>query len=233
MENEPKSKDVLLPASIIVAAVLISGSIFYMVGKNQNGNPPADSGSNPPANLAEILTIQGGEVALGAENAPVTLVEYGDYQCPWCGKFFEESEKPLRDEYIKTGKVNMVYRNFAFLSQESFDAAEAAECAKDQGQFWAYHDALYTAEHKDGVEHNGNLNRELFVKLASDLKLNPTDFAACIDAKKHADKIQKDRTDAQAAGVNGTPALFLNGQQIGGFLAYSQLKSAIDSALAQ
>jgi len=231
MENEQKNKDILLPASIIVAAVLISGSIFYMVGKNQTGNPPVDNTANQPANTSEILKIQGGDVVLGDADAPVTLVEYGDYQCPWCGKFFEESEKPLRDEYIKTNKVKMVYRNFAFLSQESTDAAEAAECAKDQGQFWAFHDAIYTTENKDGVEHNGNLNRELFVKIASDLKLNATDFASCVDTKKYADKVAKDRTDGQAAGVNGTPAIFVNNQQVGGFLTYAQLKSAIDGAL--
>lgn len=232
MENEQKNKDILLPASIIVAAVLISGSIFYMVGKNQNSNPPPEN-NGQVADVTEILKIQSNDVVLGEKGAPITIIEYGDYQCPWCGKFFEETEKPLRDEYVKTGKVNMVYRNFAFLSQESFDAAEAAECAKDQGQFWAYHDALYAAEHKDGVEHNGNLNRDLFMQIASNLKMNSDDFAACYDGKKYEAKVQKDRTDGQAAGVNGTPAVFLNSQQIGGFLVYSQLKSAIDGALAQ
>jgi len=192
MENEQKSKDVLLPASIIVAAVLISGSIFYMVGKNQNGNnPPVDNQNNQPANAAEILKIQGGDVVLGDQSAPVTIVEYGDYQCPWCGKFFEETEKPLREEYIKTNQVKMVYRNFAFLGPESTAAAEAAECAKDQGQFWAYHDSLYAAENKDGAENNGNLNRELFVQIASNLKLDVKVFEVCIDGQKYTDKFRK------------------------------------------
>ncbi len=234
MENEQKSKDVLLPASIIVAAVLISGSIFYMVGKNQNGNnPPVDNQNNQPANAAEILKIQGGDVVLGDQSAPVTIVEYGDYQCPWCGKFFEETEKPLREEYIKTNQVKMVYRNFAFLGPESTAAAEAAECAKDQGQFWAYHDSLYAAENKDGAENNGNLNRELFVQIASNLKLDVKVFEVCIDGQKYTDKISKDKTDGQTVGVNGTPALFVNNQQAGGFLTYPQLKSAIDGALSK
>lgn len=225
MENEQKNKDVLLPASIIVAAVLISGSIFYMVGKNQNGNPPVDNTVNQPTNAAEILKIQGGEVVLGESDAPVTIVEYGDYQCPWCSKFFEESEKPLRDEYIKTGKVKMVYRDFPIDSIHPFArvAAEAANCAKDQSKFWLYHDAL--------LDKQKDIPTMDFVSLATELGFETATFKACFENGKYKDEIQKDFDGAVAAGVNGTPAVFINGQQVGGFLTYDQLKVAVDSAL--
>lgn len=111
------------------------------------------------------------DVILGDPNAPVTVIEYGDYQCPFCARFFTDVEPFIRDEYIKTGKVKMVFRNYAFLGPESVDAAEAAECAKDQGKFWEFHDALYEAEAEDGREHNGNLNKDLFVEISEKLGL--------------------------------------------------------------
>lgn len=112
------------------------------------------------------------DVILGDSNAPVTVIEYGDYQCPFCARFFIDVEPLIRQKYIETGKVKMIFRNYAFLGPESPAAAEAAECAKDQGQYWAYHDALYAAEHQDGQERNGNLNKDLFETIAQSLKLN-------------------------------------------------------------
>jgi protein-disulfide isomerase len=114
------------------------------------------------------------DVVLGDPNAKVTLVEYGDYQCPFCGRFFSEVEPLIRQNYIQTGKVNMIFRNFEFLGPESEASAEASECAKDQGKFWEYHDALYSAKVADtaGGENDGSLNRDLFLKIANNLGLN-------------------------------------------------------------
>lgn len=117
------------------------------------------------------LALGADEAALGAANAPVTLIEYGDYQCPFCARYFEQVEPVLRAQYIDTGKVKMVFRNFAFLGPESVASAEAAACAAAQGKFWEYHEALYAAEAKDGQERNGNLDRQEFLQLAEDLKL--------------------------------------------------------------
>src|SRR3990167_3005650 len=91
----------------------------------------------------ELPKVSSEDFVLGDQNAPVTIIEYGDYQCPFCGKFFKETEPTLRENYIKTGKVKFVYRDFAFLGQESLWAANAAQCAGEQGKFWEYHDYLY------------------------------------------------------------------------------------------
>lgn len=233
--QEQGRKDYLLPASILIAGVMISGSIFYLVG-NQNQNRAglglAREQLDPESGQAlQSPKISSRDVILGDLNAKVALIEYGDYQCPFCGRFFSDTESLIRENYIKSGKVKMVYRNFAFLGPESFAAAEAAECARDQKQFWAYHDLLFTTEIQDGSEHNGNLNRDLFMKLAGQLKLDTNAFGACVDNKKYADLIKKDASDAKAVGVNSTPIIFINDQKIQGALPYDNFKSVIDNFL--
>lgn len=237
-EEEKDSKNYFLPASILVAAVLISGSIIYAVGVfNSDGRA---SKSNTDSGLVAIgqtvgqtakKEISPRDVVLGDPKALVTFIEYGDYQCPFCGKFFNEIEPLLRENYIKTGKVKMVFRNFQFLGSESVSAAEAAECAKDQGKFWAYHDAIYAAESKDGKENNGNLKKELFIDLAKSAFLDVSTFTSCYDSGKYASQVQNDTEDAQALGVNSTPTTFVNGQEIQGAVPYPQFQAVIENAL--
>ncbi len=236
IEKPRTSKDFFLPTSILIAGVLIAGSVIYTAGK-KSGNPATQpiTGTNPPAasaNLAEALKTGGRDVVLGDANAPVTFIEYGDYQCPFCGRFFTQVEPQLRDEYIKTGKVKMVYRNFQFLGTESTNAGAAAECAKDQSKFWVYHDELYRAEVADGQENNGNLNRNLFISLAKNAGFDVNAFTSCYDSNKYVDQVKKDTAAAQAIGVNSTPTNYVNGQTVIGAQPYAAFKAAIDAALA-
>ena len=161
-----------LGISILIAGVLITGAVIYSVGY-KSGNPNAANlgGLNQPsANQGQSATsspsINGDDVVLGDPKAPVTIFEFGDYQCPFCSRFWLQTEPQIRDNYVKTGKVKMVYRDFAFLGPESQAAANAVRCAADQGKYWEYHDALFSAEVKDGQENNGNLNTALFTKIA-------------------------------------------------------------------
>lgn len=226
-----------LAVSILIAAAMISGSIIYLV-KNGNqgslmqaaGNTGTNQNDQTAANPAD-LQIGGRDVILGSANAPVTLIEYGDYQCPFCGRFFTESDLQIRKDYVQSGQVKMVFRNMSFLGPESDAAAAAAECAKDQSKFWAYHDALYTTEIADGKENSGNLTRDLFVKLAGDLKMDTTAFAKCVDSGQYSAQVQKDTAAAHDVGVNSTPTIFINGQKFTGALPYAQFKAAIDMAL--
>lgn len=197
----------------------------------QDGSPV---GNNAVVATGNVSDPQPRDVILGEEDAPVTLIEYGDYQCPFCAKFFSEAEKQIREEYVKAGKVKMIYREFAILGDESENASRAAECAKDQGKFWAYHDALYTTEHADNVEYNGNLNRDLFIKLAGQVKMNVGDFTKCYDENPYADEIAASRTHGQSVGVTGTPSLFIDGKAVpGGANPFSVYKTIIDAALAK
>jgi protein-disulfide isomerase len=248
--------DYFLPLSILVSGILISGAIVYMVSAQRPSN--AGSADNeqqaaaaaapapvPSANGKSVTDIRPRDVILGNAKAPVTLIEYGDYQCPFCVHFNQTTEPPLRQNDIKNGDVNMIFRSFAFLGAESTAAAQAAECAKDQGKFWAYHDALYNAEAADeaknptSAENNGSYTRALFLQLASQAGLDTGKFTTCIDSNKYSAQVQADNQDAQAMGVNSTPTLFLNGQKILGAVPYdgdassgmTPLKTLIQTAL--
>jgi len=232
MEDKNK-KDILLPFSILIAAVLIAGSVIYTAGTGGSRGEALlgdNSGAPLPTPGGKAPEI-GDSVVLGDKDAPVTFVEYGDYQCPFCGRIFTNVEPQLRKEYIDTGKVKMVYKNFAFLGPESIAAAEASECAKDYGKFWLYHDALFEAEIADGVEHNGNLDKAFFLSIADNLGIDKASFEQCIDSRKYKDKIERDVEQGRSLGVAGTPAIFINDVFIAGAQDYSVFKKAIDNLL--
>ncbi len=235
---EQKSNNNFLAISILIAGILISGSVIYA---SRRGNPPQggalaqNSNSQTQTAQTSLPPVGGRDVVLGDPNAPVTLIEYGDYQCPFCGRMFTQVEPQLRADYINTGKVKMVYRNFQFLGQESVAAGEAAECAADQNKFWDYRDALYVAKVKDastgGSENDGFFRRAELLKLAQQVGLDIPGFTTCIDSNKYANQVEKDKNDALAIGVNSTPTSYVNGQQILGAQPYSAFKTVIDLAL--
>lgn len=224
-----KNKDLILPASILVAAIMISASIMYS-GGGINTEDTVNVGEN---NNQTSLTVTDRDVLLGSENAPVTLIVYSDYQCPFCAKFFAESEAKIKAEYVKNGQVKLVHRNFAFLGEESVLSAEAAECAKEQGKFWDYHDALFAEEVKDARENNGNLKKELFMKLAQNLSLDSKKFEECINTRRYRSLVEEDVNQAASVGVESTPTIFVNGLEIRGAQPYQEFKSAIDRALRE
>lgn len=241
-EKSKSRKDYLLPISILAAAVLIAGSVIYSSGKKVISNPKTNSNQEeielgvgqkpkPAVSVADILKVKEDDVILGDPKAPVTIIEYGDYQCPFCARFSKETEPLLRENYIRDGKAKMIFRNYQFLGPESFAAAEAVECAKDQKQFWAYHDAIYQTELADGRENNGNLNEELFVSLAKELGLNIDLFNNCLQSHKYKTEIEKEITEAQQVGVDSTPTTFVGEMKIIGALPYAQFKEAIDRLL--
>jgi len=227
MEEKTK-KDFLLPLSIIVAAVMITGAIVFMtlykggsapVGATNNiaGASTTEAGVVPiTASTTTLLAIGPRDAILGNKNASVTIVEYGDYQCPFCVQYFQKIEPQIVKNYLDTGKAKMIFRNFAFLGPESTVAAEAAECAEDQNQLWPYHDALYNAKladfNKGGAEDDGVLNRALFLSIAAQLHLNIGVFTSCIDSNKYASLVAQEKNDATTIGINSTPATLVNGE---------------------
>jgi protein-disulfide isomerase len=233
MENQ--KENYLLPISIFLSTLLVVGAMIYSTGAK---NTAQKNESNQTANLGqtvqEILKTDQ-NVVLGDPKAKVTVIIFSDFQCPYCGKFFQETESLIRKNYVATGKAKMIYKSLAFLGEESEKAAEATECAKDQGKFWQFHDALFEAEAKDGQERNGNLNENLFKKIASDLQMNTDDFLACLNSQKYAAKIQNNLAEAQAAmGANvATPSIIVNDKIIQGAYPYSVFSQIIDEILSK
>lgn len=164
----------------------------------------------------------------GATNAPVTVLEYGDFQCPACLRFFSDTERRLKEEYVNKEQVRFVFRNFAFIGNESRWAAEASECANEQGRFWDYHDRLYE---KQGGENVGTFSKENLKRFAADLGLNAEQFNQCLDAGKYTAKVQQELAQGRQEGVRGTPTLFVNGKLIEGGADYQVLRRTIELVL--
>jgi protein-disulfide isomerase len=164
---------------------------------------------------------------IGDPSAPVTVVEWGDYQCPYCGVFSRDVQPHLIQEYVSTGQVRFEYRDLAFLGEESNRAAEAAACAGDQDAFWRYHDTLFANQHG---ENQGAFSRERLEAMARQLNLDMGEFTQCLENKKHEDRVNAMRQEAQDLGITATPTLVVNGRVIS-FGGYEDLKAAIEAEL--
>ncbi len=218
----------LIPSSIVLAGVIVAGALIYTkypTLNNQIGAGPAPLGL---ANSLDALKIKKSDFILGNPSAKVVIVEYGDFQCPFCGKFFKTIESDLREQYIKTGKAAFVWRDFAFLGEESFRASEAAKCAGDQGKFWEYHDYLFNSQKGENQGAFKDENLKQFAKL---LGLSEASFNSCFDSGKYRKDVEASVAEGKASGVSGTPTAFINGKGITGALPFSEYSSAIDAAL--
>ena len=158
---------------------------------------------------------------LGPQDAPVTLVEFSDFQCPYCRRV-QSVLKRLMTAYH--GKLKLVFRDFPLrqIHPEAQKAAEAAQCANDQGQFWPYHDRLFAATDL-GVEH--------LKQYAVELGLDAEGFNTCLDSEKYSQEVQKDIDDARVAGVNATPSFFVNGLPINGAVPFERFVELVELAL--
>ncbi len=167
---------------------------------------------------------------LGNKNAKVTVVEFADFQCPFCERWFKNVKPNLIKDYVDTGKVKLAFRHYAFLGPESTWAAQASECASEQGKFWEYHDYLY--DHQ-AAENSGAFAKDKLIGFAQALGLDMPKFSSCVESSKYAKNVSDDLSAGQKAGVNGTPATFINGQIVMGAQPYAAFKTIIDAQLAK
>jgi len=165
----------------------------------------------------------------GEATALVTIVEYGDFQCPNCGAFARSTEPELIRRYIDTGKAKLVWKNFAWIGSESKLAAEAAACAGEQGRFWEYHDYLYA--HQRG-ENAGGFSAANLKSFAIALSLDRASFDACLDSGRYQSVVDKDATEARALGLTGTPTFIINGTRVVGAQPLSMIAKIVDDKLA-
>jgi protein-disulfide isomerase len=177
--------------------------------------------------------------AVGNPDAPVTITEYSDFQCPYCKRFSDETEKQLVEAYVASGKVRFVYRSFGlFVGSESQAAAEAAYCAGDQGKFWEYHDWLFANHTGENV---GDYTSRRLQAFAEALSLDMNAFKSCLDSGKYTERVTQDGIDGQAAGIKATPSFVItytvNGQTktklIEGAQPFGVFKTEIEAALAE
>lgn len=176
------------------------------------------------------FTVPDGAARLGSASAPVTIVEFADFQCPYCARFHESVYAQLRAEYVDTGKASFVYQDYAFLGEESQLAAEAAKCAGEQGKFWEYHDYLFT--HQQG-ENEGAFTASRLKAHARAVQLRTPAFNTCLDSGKYRSAVEAETASGRSVGVTGTPTIIINGRVLVGALPYSEFKKVIDAALAK
>ena len=175
---------------------------------------------------------------LGDENAPLTLIEFGDYQCTYCKKFFRETVESILINYVETGKVKMLFKDFIVVDgavggNDSMNAANAAHCANDQGMFWQFHSTLYNNWAGEGT---GWVSSEQLNKFANTLELDMDEFSNCVSELKWKKLVNASHDDAIALGVTATPTFFVidenrNVLKITGAQHYDVFKEVFDSAL--
>jgi len=162
--------------------------------------------------LTTTKLTDGGSPILGKTNAEITILEWGDYQCTFCYKFHQNTLDTIQQEFIKTGKVKMVFKDFPLNGPDSFLAAEAAYCAHDQEKYWQYHDELYK---NWGGERTGWITRESLDKFANTINLNLEEFNKCLDEQKYQDKVISLHEFGKEIGIDATPSfLVFNDQKI-------------------
>lgn len=236
-----EKKDYILIGGMAICVALLLVILFQVAGINnaikaagleavqpsgqKEANQPEQKLQNPSQGI-DTKSLMDDDAVKGNKNAPVTIVEFSDYECPFCVRFYTETFGQIDERYIKTGKVKFVYRDFPLgFHQFAQKAAEAAECAGEQDKYFEMYDKLFKEGVKGGVDS--------YKQYARDIGLDASKFNECIDTGKMESEIKKDASDGAAAGIKGTPGFFINGQLISGAQPFSRFQQAIETELAK
>ncbi len=242
-QKAKQRKDLLkwLGAGLIVA---FAGVLFLIFISNQDDDDNQVVGG--PENVATVLpgpavssAVQMNGTTMGDPAAPILVVEYGDYQCPFCTKFARQDMPTLIQEYVETGKIRFEFHELPIIGAnsdgsfdqdgESFRAAEAAMCANDQNQYWTYHDLLYA---NSLGEFKGSFTPERLKSIATQVPgLDLDAFNTCVDNRTHTQTVLDLGTQAQAVPIQNTPTFIVNGKPVVG-ADYDELKAVIEEQLA-
>ncbi|PIR69342.1 MAG: hypothetical protein COU47_03150 [Candidatus Niyogibacteria bacterium CG10_big_fil_rev_8_21_14_0_10_46_36] len=212
------------PVAIIVAGLFIAGAVIYA---NKTPQQPAPNGGQQQLSAKEvqkILTVRDDDYILGNPDAPVTFFEFGDFECPFCAKFHAEAWQDIVANYVDTGKVRVIWRHFPLNSIHPLaqPAAEASECAGEQGKFWEYHDGVYETP---------SLTASALISVGQDIGLDMNAFQACLEAGTYSQKVADDFDLGRKVNVTGTPTFFINGNPIIGALPFSDFEPVIEQEL--
>ncbi len=195
-QEEKKKKDLFLPISIVIAAVVIGGAVIYSNGLKSVGK----NGATPtPSGEVVAMNIIPEDKVLGDSNAELTMFEFSDYECPYCARFHKLTRPEIISNYIDTGKMKTVFRAMPFHSNSLMDI-QASWCANAQNKYWEMHDLMFTK--KDAEE---TLTADFLAKYAEGLGLNKANFVACLTDAKDMEKINEIAAAAQNAGILATP----------------------------
>ncbi len=242
-----KSVNLYLVIALVIFAFflgILTHRVFYLQDtlKTQNSNNTQTGqlnniAANDTAPLIPTLQPKvdvaiGHLPTLGNDNAKVTVVEFSDFQCPFCKQYIDNTYPQLFDTYIKTDKIKFAYRHYPLISihPNAQKAAEASECANEQDKFWDYHDLLF--KNQDTWSPLAAADAAItFTDYAGELGLNTEQFRSCLDSAKYKQKVDDDIAEANKVGVDGTPAFFVNGWRLTGAQPFPQFQTLIEQEL--
>jgi protein-disulfide isomerase len=220
-QTRQKSREIVLMALLPVVFLLGLGLGWALWG---TGSPEAAPQANAQSPQRRIDVTVAGSPALGPSDAPVTIVEFSDYQCPYCVRWYNQVYKRLVQEY--EGKIRFVYRDFPLegIHPDATPAAIAAHCAGEQDAYFLFHDALFSNKY--------GLGTDAYLLYATELELDLTSFQTCLAEKRYADQVEKDIRYGYSIGVSSTPTFFVNGIAIVGAQPYEVFQQLIEQELA-
>lgn len=224
-------KKATIPLVIAAVAGIIAILSFTGSGNSDQkatANPNEDPAAKLPAfNFPGPRPRGDNGFALGSTDAPVVMIMYSEYQCPFCGRHATQTQPDLINTYVKAGLLRIEWRDFPFLGTESFTAANAGHAAADQGAFWEYTDRLFAEQ---GRPNSGHFTDEYLIATAADIGLDTKRFAEVMNDPATAAAVDADRDEGVSYSVTGTPAFFINGQFVSGAQPPEVFVAAIENA---
>jgi protein-disulfide isomerase len=219
--------------SLGIVIILIIGLLGYYHGPSHMGSPSQGSSVSSKSNMASVL-LAGTYPVLGSSGAPVTIVEFGDFQCTTCGAWFRSQEPQLLQGLVNAGRAKLAWRDFDYLGPDSIVASEAAYAAGEQGKFWEYYDKLYSNQ---GIINSGWASRADLRQFASQLGLDMREFNASLESNKYLELISSNYNLGTSLGVDRAPTFFVIGPDgktitIVGDQPYSVFQTAVDSLMS-
>lgn len=226
-----RKRETAISLGIVIIAII--GLLGYYQGTLHMLSPLQGSSASSKSNMATVL-LAGTYPVLGSSSAPVTIVEFGDFQCTTCGAWFHSQEPQLLQGLVKAGRAKLAWRDFDYLGPDSIVASEAAYAAGEQGKFWEYYDLLYSNQ---GIINSGWASRQDLEQFASQLGLNTGEFNASLQSNKYLQLVTSNYNLGTSLGVTSAPTFFVIGPDgktitIVGDQPYSVFQTAVDSLVS-
>lgn len=223
----------------IAACAVVLAALAFVAGCGSEAPPRTAVSATAPATVAPAATTIPAATGdnsirtIGEPNAPITIVMFSDYQCPFCARFVQDVKPQLEEQYVATGKVRLEYRDFPLTSIHGSAAlaSHVANCAADQGAFWPMHDRLFAGYTQGEWGKDMQTDFSTMLGYAQSLELNAETLQSCVVGNTHSPQIQRDFDDGAQAGIRSTPSFLVNGKLLVGAQPFEVWKSILDSEL--
>ncbi len=223
----------IIAGSIVFAAILIAGAIMFAPGGEQGSDTIAQVPVEGAGDVEQQLPIEPtfdleGFPMRGDPNAPVTIVEYSDYACPFCARLAQDTMPQVREAYVDSGQVRIFFKDFTVVGGER--AAEAAHCAGEQGSYWEYYDKLFANQEVERAQWSDS---EVHRRYAQELGLDVEAHVACFTERRYQARVAASTQEAIDNGARGTPHVFVNNGALSGAQPFEVFQQAIEAELTR